>query len=89
MSAYVYFLTCGDGSIYTGWTTDLTKRVETHNLGRGAKYTRARLPVLLSYAEEHENRSEAQKREYYLRNLSREEKLKRIDEFTSRQTTKE
>ena len=46
---YTYILRCGDGSLYTGWTNNLEKRLEEHNQGRGAKYTRAHLPVVLAY----------------------------------------
>ena len=53
---YVYMLRCGDGSLYTGWTNDLEKRVMTHQLGLGGKYTRSRLPVELVYFEECESK---------------------------------
>lgn len=71
---YTYLLQCADGSFYTGWTTDLTVRLKAHNSGKGSKYTRSRLPVKLVYWEEHNNRSEAQKREAAIRKLSRKEK---------------
>ena len=76
-------LTCADDTIYTGWTTDVEKRIETHNLGKGAKYTRARLPVTLAFSEQCTNRSDAQKREYVLRNLPREEKQKIIAAYVN------
>ena len=82
-------LTCADDTIYTGWTTDIAHRLVTHNLGKGAKYTRARLPVVLSFSEECENRSNAQKREYVLRNLPREEKKKLIAAYAELHKTKE
>ncbi len=72
---YAYILRCGDGSLYSGWTNDLQKRVEVHNAGKGAKYTRARLPVALAYYETFESKEEAMSREYQFKQLSREEKL--------------
>lgn len=71
---YTYILQCADGSYYTGWTTDLENRLKNHNAGKGAKYTRSRLPVQLIYWEECVDRSEAQKREAAIRKLSRKEK---------------
>ncbi len=71
---YTYMLKCSDDTFYTGWTTDLENRVKTHNSGKGSRYTRARLPVLLVYWEYYGTRSEAQKREYKLRQLNRKEK---------------
>lgn len=76
--SYVYILLCKDGTLYTGWTIDLDKRVETHNKGKASKYTRARLPVELIYYEEFENKILAQKREYAIKQLKRNEKLKLI-----------
>ena len=78
---YVYILKCRDNTLYTGWTTSLEKRLKAHNSGRGAKYTRARLPVEIVYFEEFEDKKEAMKREYARKKLSREEKLKLIDKF--------
>lgn len=76
---YVYILTCSDGTLYTGWTNDIEKRVKVHNEGKGAKYTKARRPVTLSYTESFETKSEAMKREAAIKKLSRAEKLKLID----------
>ena len=76
---YVYILRCADDTLYTGWTTDVKKRVETHNSGKGAKYTRARLPVELVYTEEFEDKIEAQKREYAIKQLTRAEKESLIE----------
>lgn len=76
---YVYILKCGDGTLYTGWTNNLEKRVQAHNTGKGAKYTRARLPVELVYFEEFEEKVDAQRREYRIKKLSRKEKLKLIE----------
>ena len=79
MSYYVYILTCKDGTLYTGITTDLEKRLEEHNHSeKGAKYTRPRRPVVLSYSESAPNRSEASKREYAIKKLSRTQKLELI-----------
>ena len=76
---YVYILRCYDGSLYTGWTTDLEHRVKAHNEGKGAKYTRSRSPVELVYHEEFGTKSEALKREAAIKRLSREEKLTLIN----------
>ena len=64
---------------YCGWTNDLENRLKAHNSGKGAKYTRSRLPVALVYYEEFETAKEAQKREYQIKKLSRKEKLKLIE----------
>ena len=72
---YVYMLRCGDGTLYTGWTNDLEKRLSAHAAGRGGKYTRARLPVALVYAEGYETEHEARSREWRLKQLTRTEKL--------------
>ena len=71
---YVYMLRCSDGTYYTGWTTDLDKRLRVHNTGKGAKYTRARLPVELAYHLMVEDKSNALKEEYRIKHLSRKEK---------------
>ena len=75
---YVYMLKCADGSLYTGYTNDLQKRVGVHNSGRGAKYTKSRLPVRLVYSEEHESKSSALKREAEIKKLTRSQKEKLI-----------
>ena len=75
---YVYILKCADDTLYTGWTNNLEKRILTHNKGKGAKYTRARLPVELVYSEEFIDKIDAQKREYAIKKLKRSEKLKLI-----------
>ena len=75
---YVYILQCGDGSLYTGWTCDLEKRVAAHSSGAGAKYTRSHLPVQLVYWEECSSRSFAMKREYEIKQFSRRKKLELI-----------
>lgn len=71
-------LRCRDGTLYTGATNNLERRVATHNRGRGAAYTRARLPVTLVYAEPAENRSAALRREAALKRLSRAQKLRLV-----------
>ena len=75
---YVYLLRCGDDSLYCGWTTDLEARVEQHSLGRGAKYTRSRLPVKLVWYETFEDRHEALSREWHIKHMNRKQKLKLI-----------
>ncbi len=74
MAHYVYILKCADGTYYTGWTTDLRKRVRVHNAGNGAKYTRSRLPVEIIYHEEFGQKGEALKREYAIKQMTREQK---------------
>ena len=79
MSYFVYMLKCSDETLYTGITTDIKRRVDEHNNSlKGAKYTKLRRPVSLVYTENSENRSSASKREYEIKKLSREEKLKLI-----------
>jgi len=73
-SHYIYVLKCSDGSFYTGYTTNLEKRVNTHNNGKGAKYTRGRLPVRLVYSKEFPTKSEALKAEYAFKQWSRNKK---------------
>ena len=71
----VYMLRCADGSLYTGYTSDIRRRLELHRTGRGSRYVRSRLPVTLAYAEAAADRSAAMKREVELKRLSRKEKL--------------
>ena len=75
---YVYIIKCKDDSLYTGWTNNLEKRFKDHCNGKGAKYTRGRGPLELVYYEEYEDKKEAMKREYQLKQLSREKKIKLI-----------
>lgn len=77
---YVYLLKCADNTLYCGWTTDLSERLKAHNSGQGAKYTRARLPVELVYREAYEDRREAMRREWEIKQLRREQKLALIGE---------
>lgn len=71
---HVYILRCADGTYYTGWTSDVTRRVAAHNAGRGGRYTRMRRPVTLVYQEEAADRSSAMKREAGIKRYSREQK---------------
>ena len=71
---HVYLVRCADGSLYTGITTDLGRRLAAHNAGKGAKYTRARLPVRLVWSEAARDESAAKRREYRVRTLPREAK---------------
>ena len=75
-----YIVECADHTLYTGWTNDLKKRIEKHNSGEGAKYTRSRRPVRLVYYELHVTKEEAMQREYAIKKLSRTQKLKLIRE---------
>ena len=75
---YCYILRCQDGSYYTGWTTDPHRRLKEHAAGRGARYTRARLPVVLAYVEPQPDRPTAMRRERALKALSRSRKRKLI-----------
>lgn len=71
---YVYIVECRDGSWYTGWTNDVKRRLKAHNGGKGAKYTKSRLPVRLIYTEEYETAAEAQRREWQIKRLTRAQK---------------
>ena len=75
---YVYILRCKDYTLYTGYTVNLENRLNVHNKGLGAKYTRGRRPVKLVYSEKYNSKSEALKREYYIKKLTRRKKLKLI-----------
>lgn len=77
---WAYILRCGDGTLYCGWTNNIDARIKTHNAGKGAKYTRSRLPVELVYCEEFETPHGAMHREYELKQLTREQKLRLIEE---------
>ena len=76
---YTYIVKCSDETFYTGWTNDLEKRIEMHNSGKGAKYTKARLPVELVYYEAFDTKEEAMSREWHIKSLSRSEKQKLIE----------
>lgn len=78
MKWYVYILRCRDGTLYTGITDDLARRLGQHNTGKGAKYTRGRGPVTLMYHEELPTKGEALKREHQIKQLTRQQKLELI-----------
>lgn len=78
-SHFMYVLICADETLYTGYTTDLEKRIETHNAGKGAKYTAARRPVRLLAHAAFETKHEAMSAEYHFKQLSRAEKLSLIE----------
>lgn len=75
----VYILRCGDGTLYTGCTNDLPRRLAAHQSGKGAKYTRSRPPVALAYQEAAEDKSAALRRERAIKALTRQEKLALIE----------
>lgn len=87
-TAYTYMVECADGSLYTGWTYDLAGRMEAHNSGRGAKYTRSRLPVQLVYYEKCKDKIVAMRREYAIKQLERRDKLKLVDSFQKDSSSK-
>lgn len=78
MTVYVYMVECADQTLYTGWTTDIERRLKDHNAGRGAKYTRERGPVRLVYVEEAPDRRTAMQRELEIKRLRRGQKLELI-----------
>lgn len=75
---YIYIVECSDGSLYTGWTNNVEKRLKAHNEGKGAKYTKGRGPVKLVHVEEFATKEEAMRREYEIKQMSREEKKRLI-----------
>lgn len=81
---YTYIVECSDGTLYTGWTNDIEKRLKAHNEGKGAKYTRCRKPVKLVYLEESDMKQQAMSREAKIKQLSRQEKEKLIDSNRNR-----
>lgn len=76
---YTYILRCSDDTLYTGWTNNLEKRIKAHNKGKGAKYTKARLPVMLAYYEAFPTKEEAMHREWEIKQMSRKEKEKLLN----------
>ncbi len=78
---YVYMLRCGDGSLYTGITPDMEKRLKAHQSGKGGNYTRSHLPVSLAYLEQQPDKSAALKRELELKALPRAKKLEMTEEY--------
>lgn len=77
--SFTYMVECSDGTLYTGWTKELENRMLCHNRGKGAKYTKVRLPVRLVHYEKYANRQEAMKREYAIKQLSRKDKLSLVE----------
>ena len=82
---FAYLVQCADGTLYGGYTTDLQKRLAAHNSGKGAKYTRSRLPVELVYWEECPTKEAAMSREWQLKHLTREKKLELIAQKAAEQ----
>ncbi len=76
---YVYIVKCADGTYYTGYTNNLKRRIEQHNQGEGAKYTKGRRPVELVYSKEFDSKSEAMKREYKIKQLTRQKKIELVN----------
>jgi len=79
-SHFVYIVRCSDNSLYTGYTNNIEARINKHNAGKGAKYTKTRRPVVLVYQEMYETKSEALRREYEIKTFTRQRKLKLIEE---------
>ena len=79
---WTYIVECADGSYYCGWTNDLNKRLAAHNAGKGAKYTKPRLPVKLVYQEEFSTKEEAMSREWHIKQLTRSQKEALIRSWT-------
>ena len=88
MNCYCYIVECVDGTYYTGWAIDPEKRVAVHNKGRGARYTRTRVPVKLVYVEELPDRKSAMKREIAIKKMKRERKSRLISEESSKYIVK-
>lgn len=80
MAFYTYVLECSNGSLYTGWTNDLEQRIENHNAGKGAKYTRANRPVKLMASWTFDSKNDAMKLEWKIKHLNRSAKLKLIED---------
>lgn len=83
---YTYILRCADGTLYTGWTNDLDRRLAAHNAGKGSKYTCSRRPVELVYREEWGTKEQAMSRERQIKRLTRSEKLALIGDEIGRQS---
>jgi putative endonuclease len=79
MKYFVYIVICSDKTLYTGYTNNIDKRIDIHNKGKGAKYTKTRRPVWLVYKEEFKTKSDAMKREYQIKQLSRKEKKQLLE----------
>ena len=87
MAVVVYIVECADQTLYTGWTTDIERRLKLYNAGQGAKYTRSRAPVRLVYLEPQPDRSSARRREWEIKRLRRAQKLELIKNFSAFFTT--
>jgi putative endonuclease len=85
MPFYCYIVECADGTFYTGWTTDPSRREKEHNAGRGARYTRMRCPVKMVYIEPQSDKITALKRERAIKSLSRDKKKKLVSGLVSLQ----
>ncbi|MGD0319904.1 MAG: GIY-YIG nuclease family protein [Nitrososphaerales archaeon] len=81
---FVYVLQCSDGTLYTGYTTDVDRRLRQHNAGKGAKYTRSRAPVRLAFKERFRRRSDALRREFQIKRMSRSSKLLLCARYSSK-----
>lgn len=84
---WVYILRCGDGTFYTGVTTDVSARLEAHRSGNGAKYTRSRGPLELAYTQQCEDKVSAFRREYAIKKLKRTEKAELCEQWKNEQKT--
>ncbi|MEI8217193.1 MAG: GIY-YIG nuclease family protein [Eubacteriales bacterium] len=85
---YIYIIECKDGTLYTGWTVNIEKRLAKHNLGIGAKYTNARFPVILRYLEEHASKQDAMKREWEIKKYKRTKKLELCNSWSQHRSKK-
>jgi len=81
MTCYCYLLECSDGSFYCGWTMDLKRRLKMHSSGKGARYTRTRLPVKLIYSKVFSDRAEARHRERLIKRMTHADKKKLMESF--------
>lgn len=88
MENVTYIVKCRDGSLYTGWTNNIDRRIRMHNEGKGAKYTRARRPVELVYLEAFDSKEKAMSREARIKQLTKKEKLLLIEEYQQKQNLK-
>lgn len=82
--SWAYLVRCNDGSLYAGWAADIEKRVETHNSGKGAKYTRSRLPVTLAWAQEYATKSEAMVQEAALKKMTKAAKEALVQQYSQK-----
>lgn len=80
---YTYIVRCTDGSLYTGWTNNIEKRIQDHNNKKGAKYTKGRAPVILVHLEEFDTKEEALKRERFIKSLTKKQKQMLIEGMES------